>query len=112
MTESPSSQDISTKLERIAKLAKQIRSTSVNTLAHYIDMNWLREAYRRTRKDGARGVDGQSAEQYGEQLEANLSSLLDRAKAGSYWAPPVRRVHIPKGDGKETRPIGIPTFED
>lgn len=111
MTESPSSQDISTKLERIAKQAKEIRG-AIHTLAHYIDVNFLREAYRRTRKDGALGVDGQSAEQYAEHLEANLQSLLDRAKSGRYWAPPVRRVHIPKGDGTETRPIGIPTFED
>lgn len=111
MTESPSSHDISTKLERIAKQAKEIRG-AINTLAHYIDVNWLREAYRRTRKDGARGVDGQSAEAYAAQLEANLQSLLDRAKSGRYRAPPVRRVHIPKGDGTETRPIGVPTFED
>lgn len=112
MTESPSSQDISTKLERIAKQAKEIRSANLMTLAHHIDVDWLREAYRRTRKDGARGIDGQSAEQYGEQLEDNFRSLLDRAKSGRYRAPPVRRVHIPKGDGAETRPIGIPTFED
>ena len=45
-------------------------------------------------------------------LEGNLQSLLDRAKSGTYRAPPVRRVHIPKGTGDETRPIGIPTFED
>jgi retron-type reverse transcriptase len=112
MTESPNSLDISTKLERIAKQAKEIRDAGLHTLAHYIDVNWLREAYRRTRKDGASGVDGQSAEQYGEHLEENLQSLLDRAKSGRYRAPPVRRVHIPKGDGTETRPIGIPTFED
>jgi len=112
MTETPSSQDISTKLERIAKQAKEIRGASLMTLAHHIDVDWLREAYRRTRKDGARGVDGQSAASYAEHLEANLESLLDRAKSGRYRAPPVRRVHIPKGDGTETRPIGIPTFED
>jgi RNA-directed DNA polymerase len=53
-----------------------------------------------------------SAAQYAERLEDNLRSLLERAKSGRYWAPPVRRVHIPKGDGTETRPIGIPTFED
>ena len=111
MTETPNSQDISTKLERIAKLAREIRGGQLRTLAHHIDVNWLREAYRRTRKDGARGVDGQSAEQYAEQLEGNLQRLLGRAKSGSYRAPPVRRVHIPKGKG-ETRPIGIPTFED
>lgn len=112
MTETQSSQDVSTKLERIAKLAKDKPGVSLLTLAHHIDVNWLREAYRRTRKDGARGVDGQSAEQYAAQLEDNLRTLLDRAKSGQYRAPPVRRVHIPKGDGEETRPIGIPTFED
>ena len=111
MTETQNSQDISTKLERIARLAKEKLGVSLLTLAHHIDVNWLREAYRRTRKDGARGVDGQSAVQYAEQLEDNLRLLLDRAKSGEYRAPPVRRVHIPKGDG-ETRPIGIPTFED
>jgi RNA-directed DNA polymerase len=112
MTETSSSQDVSTKLVRIAKQAKELRGARLMTLAHHIDVNWLREAYRRTRKDGARGVDGQSAEAYAEHLEANLQSLLDRAKSGRYRAPPVRRVHIPKGDGTETRPIGIPTFED
>ena len=61
---------------------------------------------------GARGIDGQSAEQYAAHLEDNLRALLDRAKSGVYRAPPVRRVHIPKGDGAQTRPIGIPTFED
>src|SRR6185437_13237371 len=66
----------------------------------------------RTRKDGARGVDGQSAQEYQANLEDNLRSLLERAKSGTYRAPPVRRVHIPKGKGSETRPIGIPTFED
>lgn len=82
------------------------------TLSHHIDIKWLFEAYRRTRKDGAPGVDGMIAEQYEADLESNLRSLLERAKSGTYVAPPVRRVHIPKGDGSQTRPIGIPTFED
>ncbi len=112
MTEPQTSESISTKLERIAKLAKQASEMAFRSLAHYIDMEWLREAYRRTRKDGAVGVDGQSAEDYAANLEDNLRSLLDRAKSGTYRAPPVRRVHIPKGSGSETRPIGIPTFED
>jgi group II intron reverse transcriptase/maturase len=78
-----------------------------------MDLEWMREAYRRTRKRGAVGVDGQTAEAYAEHLDDNLKSLLERAKSGSYRAPPVRRVHIPKGDGgSETRPIGVPTFED
>src|SRR5260370_35480757 len=84
----------------------------LTTLAQYIDIDWLREAYRRTRKNGATGVDRQTAEEYVGNLEVNLRSLLERAQSGSYVAPPVRRIHIPKGDGSQTRPIGIPTFED
>jgi RNA-directed DNA polymerase len=112
MDETPGLATISTKLERIAKLAREAPDMAFTTLAHLIDIDWLREAYRRTRKDGATGIDGQSAEQYAANLEDNLRSLLERAKSGMYRAPPVRRVHIPKGDGKESRPIGIPTFED
>jgi group II intron reverse transcriptase/maturase len=82
------------------------------SLAHYIDEYWLQEAYSRTRKDAAVGVDGTTAEQYAEQLADNLRSLRDRFKSGRYQAPPVRRVHIAKGSGSETRPIGIPSFED
>jgi len=82
------------------------------TLAHHIDLDLLREAYRRTRKGGAVGVDRRDAAAYAEDLEDNLKSLLDRFKSGTYTAPPVRRAHIPKGDGSDTRPIGIPTFED
>ena len=112
MEETSSSRAISLKLERIEKLAKEAPQMAFTTLAHHIDSDWLREAYRRTRKDGATGVDGQSAEEYAVNLVDNLQSLLDRAKSGMYRAPPVRRVDIPKGDGSETRPIGIPTFED
>lgn len=104
--------DVSTKRQRIAKLAQDAPGMAFTTLAHHMDLAWLREAYRRTRKDGAPGVDGQTAEQYAERLDENLQSLLARAKTGTYRAPPVRRVHIPKGDGSQTRPIGIPTFED
>ena len=83
------------------------------SLAYLMDIGWLREAFQRTRKDGAPGVDGQTWAQYATNLEANLQSLLDRAKSGTYRAPPVRRVHIPKaGSTTETRPIGIPTLED
>ena len=103
---------ISTKQERIATLARQMPEKAMCSLSHHMDLEWLREAYRRTRKDGAVGVDGQTAAEYGEKLEDNLQSLLDRAKSGTYRARPVRRVHIPKGDGSKTRPIGIPTFED
>jgi RNA-directed DNA polymerase len=103
---------VSTKQQRIAELANQAPPMGFTSLAYFMDIDWLRQAYLRTRKDGAVGVDGQTAEDYAANLEANLQSLLDRAKSGTYRAPPVRRVHIPKGTGSETRPIGIPTFED
>jgi group II intron reverse transcriptase/maturase len=111
MTRTPGFATISPKIQQIAKLAKEAPEMAFTTLAHYIDIDWLKEAYRRTRKDGATGVDGQSAEAYAANLEDNLRSLLERAKSGTYRAPPVLRVHIPKSDG-QTRPIGIPTFED
>jgi group II intron reverse transcriptase/maturase len=104
---------VSTRQQRIAELAKQAPQMGFTSLNHHIDLRWLYEAYLATRSDGAPGVDGQTAGDYGAQLRDNLQSLLDRAKAGTYRAPPVRRVQIPKGTGTaETRPIGIPTFED
>lgn len=99
--------------ERIATLARQSPQMGFTSLAYMMDIEWLREAYRRTRKDGAVGIDGTTSAGYEQNLEDNLRSLLDRAKSGRYFAPPVRRVHIPKaGSTTETRPIGIPTLED
>lgn len=112
MPERSSSEPVSTKRQRIAELARQAPEMVFTTLAHHIDIEFLLEAYRCTRKDGSVGVDGQTAREYAENLEENLQSLLTRFKSGSYRAPPVRRVMIPKGDGKSQRPIGIPTFED
>ena len=81
------------------------------SLHHLIDGEWMREAYRLTRKDGATGIDGVTAADYEKDLEANLDDLLGRMKSGRYLAPPVRRHYIPKADGTK-RPLGIPTFED
>jgi RNA-directed DNA polymerase len=103
---------VSTRRQRIAELAKQAPSRGFTSLAYFIDIDWLREAFQRTRKDGVTGVDGQTAVDYAANLEENLQSLLNRAKSGTYRAPPVQRAYIPKGTGKETRPLGIPTFED
>jgi RNA-directed DNA polymerase len=112
MTRTTGLEEISPRLQRIAELARQTPKWVMTTLAHHIDVQWLHVAYDRTRKDGAAGTDGMTAEQYAENLEENLRSLLERFKSGSYRAPSLRRVYIPKGDGKKTRPIGIPTFED
>lgn len=112
MAGTPSPTTVSTKLQRIATLAREAPELAFTTLAHHIDLTFLKEAYRRTRKDGAVGVDGQTALAYAEELESNLNSLLHRFKSGTYQAPPVRRVYIPKDDGRSTRPLGIPAFED
>jgi RNA-directed DNA polymerase len=113
MAETSNFETVSTRQQRIAELAKQAPQMGFTSLNHHIDRWWLSEAFRRTRRNGAPGVDGQLAADYEANLQANLQSLLDRAKSGSYRAPPVRRVRIPKGpDTTETRPIGIPTFED
>ena len=113
MTDSPKSEDVYTRQQRIATLAKQSRERAILSLNQYLDLRWLDAAFARTRKDGALGVDEQTSAEFAMNLEDNLQSLLDRAKSGSYYAPPVRRTHISKGPGsKETRPLGIPTFED
>lgn len=104
---------VSTKQMRIAGLARQSPEMAFTSLAYLMDIDWFFEAYRRTRKNGAVGVDGVTAAEYEQDLEGNLQRLLDRAKSGSYRAPPVRRVYIPKGSSStEVRPIGIPTLED
>lgn len=101
-----------TRQQRIAELAKQDPKMGLTSLAHHMDMTWLHVAYQRTRPDGAVGVDGQTIDDFNKRLRGNLEELLEAAKSGTYRAPPVRRVHIPKGTGNETRPIGIPTFAD
>jgi group II intron reverse transcriptase/maturase len=103
---------VSTKQQQIAELAKRSPPLRFTSLNHHLDLPWFLEAFNRTRKDGAAGVDGQTGSEYGASLLGNLEALRERAKSGAYRAPPVRRVHIPKGTGNQTRPIGIPTFED
>jgi RNA-directed DNA polymerase len=113
MTGTPRPEPVSTKQQRIAELARNCPDMAFTNLAHHIDIEWMFTAHARTRTDGAVGVDGQTAAEYEVNLEANLQNLLDRAKSGTYVAPPVRRVHIPKaGSATETRPLGIPTYED
>ena len=113
MTGTPSpNTNVSTRLQRIAELARKAPDAVLSTLAHHIDLDFLREAHRRTRKDAAPGIDGVTAEEYAVNLDVKLTDLLNRFKSGTYRAPPVKRVYIPKGDGTSQRPIGMPTFED
>ena len=92
-------------------MARTKPGTALCSLHHVIDLSWMKEAYRLTRKDGAPGIDGIRGTDYEANLEANLLDLLDRIQSGRYRAPPVRRAYIPKADGSR-RPLGIPTFED
>jgi RHS repeat-associated protein len=98
-------------LERIGQKAKQRKGERFSNLLSHIKVLLLKEAYNRLRKTAAPGVDGVTWRTYGENLDARLSDLQDRIHRGSYHPQPVRRVHIPKGDGR-TRPLGIPTLED
>jgi RNA-directed DNA polymerase len=103
--------NLSTKRQRIAELARTKPGVALCSLHHVIDLDWMKEAYRLTRKDGAPGIDGVTAADYEVNLQANLLGLLERIKSGRYHAPPVRRVYIDKADGSK-RPLGIPSFED
>jgi group II intron reverse transcriptase/maturase len=105
-------ENISTKLGRIAEQARRLPELAFTSLNQYLDLDLLREAFRRINRRASPGVDGVTIEEYETGLEDRLKDLLERAKSGTYRAPPVKRVHIPKGSGPETRPIGIPTLED
>ncbi len=111
MPESLSSISVETRLQRIATLSRTIQGAPLRTLAHHIDVDFMREAYRRTRKGGATGVDGQTAEDFAANLEENLQVLVEALHSGRYRPPPVRRTYVPKADGRQ-RPLGIPTFAD
>ena len=111
MEETLSSMTTYTKQQWIAEQAREHPERVFTSLHHLIDIEWMREAFRRTRKDGATGIDGVTATDYETELEAHLADLLDRIRSGRYFAPPVQRRYIPKADGTQ-RPLGIPTFED
>jgi len=100
-----------TKLGKVAERAKRDPLTRILALAHLLDVELLKVAFGRLRKDAAVGIDGVTWEQYQARLDENIRALHERMKAGRYRHQPIRRVHIPKEPGK-TRPIGISTVED
>jgi RNA-directed DNA polymerase len=100
-----------TQVVRIGQRAKEKKGERFDNLLSAIKVPLLKEAYQRLRKRAAPGVDGVTWEEYGEHLDARLLDLQDRIHRGSYHPQPVRRVHIPKGDGR-VRPLGIPALED
>ena len=111
MGDTSRSQTVSTKLHQIAEQAVFYPEMVFTTLAHLIDVDFLREAFRLTRKDAAPGVDRVTAKEYAMDLVENLTDLHERLRTGRYVAPPVERVWVEK-DANSDRPIGKPTFED
>jgi RNA-directed DNA polymerase len=98
-------------LERVGQRAKQRKGERFENLLSHIKVPLLREAYMRLNRYAASGVDGVTWRKYGENLDARLRDLQDRVHRGNYHPQPVRRVYIPKGDGR-TRPLGITALED
>jgi RNA-directed DNA polymerase len=99
-------------LERIREAAKRNRKQRFTALLHHVyDIERLRSAYLAIKRDAAAGVDGETWQHYGGDLEGNLRDLSERLKRGAYRAKPVRRAYIPKPDGRQ-RPLGVPTLED
>ena len=111
MGDTQRSQTVSTKLHQIAKQARDYPERIFTSLAHLMDVDFLFEAYRKTRKDGSPGIDGITAEEYARNLEENLCNLHSRLHENRYKAPAVKRVWIDKDDGSQ-RPLGMPVFED
>lgn len=99
-------------LERIRQAGRRDRKGQFTALLHHIyDIDVLREAYFNLKKDASAGIDGETWRHYGEALEENLQDLSVGLKRGAYRARPVRRVYIPKADGRQ-RPLGVPVLED
>lgn len=111
MAETQEPTTISTRLQRIAEIARKYPDQPMRTLAHHIDLEMLMFAFEKTRKDAAPGVDGEDYATFAQTAGQRLEALREQMHSGAYRAPPVRRVFVPKENGQQ-RPIGIPTLED
>jgi len=98
-------------LERVRQAAFRNKKERFSALFHHITIDRLRNAFLKTKKDAAPGVDGVTWEQYEKDLEGNLEDLHTRLHKGAYRATPSRRAYIPKADGRQ-RPLGIAALED
>src|ERR1700736_3542610 len=108
----PSRTDAPSALERVRQAAGKDKKLRFTALLHHIyNLETLRMAYFCLKKEAAPGVDGETWRHYGEELETNLRDLSERLKRGAYRAKPVRRVYIPKADGRQ-RPLGVTALED
>ena len=100
-----------TKLSLITEIAKRDRRCKLNNLIHILDDENLKECFKMLKKNKASGIDGVSIEEYNKNLNENVKDLVKRMKQLSFRPNPVRRVNIPKANGKQ-RALGIPTVED
>src|SRR5437762_3455256 len=100
-----------TDINRIATLAKEDPARKFYSIAHLITEEKLRQAFWKLRKDASAGIDGVVHSQYATNVEENIRQLHRRLVEGKYQAQPLRRVYIPKENGKQ-RPISIPRSED
>ena len=107
-----SGEPVATKLHRIAEKARKEPGFKFTSLYHLMNEELLRGCFMRLRKDAAAGIDKMTKDMYAENLEANLSSLIDRLHRMAYKPQPVRRKYIPKPGSTKQRPLGIPCFED
>ena len=98
-------------LERVRQAARRDRKAKFNALLHHVTPQLLADCYCRMNRRAAAGIDGITWAEYGQKLEGNLQSLLERVHRGAYRARPSRRVWIPKADGTQ-RPLGIATLEE
>jgi RNA-directed DNA polymerase len=99
-------------IERVRQAARKDRKQRFTALLHHVyDVKRLRSAYLALKRDAAAGIDGETWQHYGQDLEGNLRDLSARVKRGAFRASPVRRAYIPKADGRQ-RPLGVPTLED
>ncbi|HEV3037514.1 MAG TPA: reverse transcriptase domain-containing protein [Candidatus Angelobacter sp.] len=107
-----SREDVHSALERVREVARKSKETRFTALFHYVsNPQMLEHAYKQLEKNAAPGVDGETWQHYGEDLEANLQDLSHRLQRGAYRAKPVRRRFIPKSDGR-MRPLGVTALED
>ena len=108
----PSREGAHSALERVRQAARKDREMRFTALLHHVyNVETLRAAYFGLKREAAPGVDGETWRHYGEKLEENLQDLADRLKRGAYRAKPVRRVYIPKADGRQ-RSLGVTALED
>jgi RNA-directed DNA polymerase len=104
--------NVSTIQAQIAEIARKYPNEGLTTLNQYLTADLLRESHRKLRKKAATGIDGKTAEAYGQELEKRLPGLIEEIKTGRYQALPMRRGYIPKPGKDEKRPLGIPAVED